>query len=332
MKTMRTSATRWAPVALLTLVVLGFLYQEIAARFDLAMVEAPGRHIDIGDVSLHLYCLGEGEGTVVLEAGATGFAQTWSRVQTDLATSHRVCAYDRAGMGWSSATDLPVDGVASADRLHALLTAAGERPPYVMVGHSLGGMLALTFADRYRDDVAALVFVDSSHPDQLNRFTPEAREAQAGFVKMVGIAPHLARFGILRATNLLGRTARELPEADYRAARMFAASPVHLRTSHRELLAWDATMAHAAAIRNLDALPVLALSATRGMDEMGESFLQLNHAMHAELARLSTNGLHLLVPGADHFSILMNEEHARHTASMVREFLRVHHQAGAASR
>jgi pimeloyl-ACP methyl ester carboxylesterase len=127
---------------------------------------APGKLIDIGGRRLHLLCSGQGAPTIVLEAGASAFAIDWTLVQYELARSTRVCSYDRAGMGWSDSSTAATRATESSD-LHALLRAAAERPPYVMVGASRGGLLVRAFALDYPDDVAGFVFVDPATEDRL---------------------------------------------------------------------------------------------------------------------------------------------------------------------
>lgn len=114
--------------------------------------------VDIGGRRLHLLCSGQGAPTVILEAGASSFAVDWTLVQREVAKSHRVCSYDRAGMGWSD--PLPADAIATetAD-LHAVLTAAKERGPYVLVGASRGGLLIRNYLAQHPADVVGLVFV-----------------------------------------------------------------------------------------------------------------------------------------------------------------------------
>src|SRR5687767_193256 len=127
---------------------------------------APGRLIDVGGHRLHIICSGEGAPTVVFEAGASSFAIDWTLVQRDLARTNRVCSYDRAGMGWSDTADAS-SSATDARGLHALLAAAGERPPYVMVGASRGGLLVRRYLLDYPTDVAGLVFVDPATEDRL---------------------------------------------------------------------------------------------------------------------------------------------------------------------
>jgi pimeloyl-ACP methyl ester carboxylesterase len=117
-----------------------------------------------GDVSLYLDCRGAGSPTVVLESGAGSGAAQWSAIHDQVATLSRTCAYDRAGIGASKARG-PHTLAESAADLRAVLEAAGERRPFVIVGHSLGGAYARVFAAEHRDATAALVLLDSFDPD-----------------------------------------------------------------------------------------------------------------------------------------------------------------------
>ena len=128
---------------------------------------APGRLVDIGRRRLHLTCSGSGAPTVVIEAGASAFAIDWTLVQPAAARARRVCAYDRAGSGWSDPRpDVETPARIVAD-LHALLAAAGERPPYVLVGHSAGGLYVRLYQLDYPTEVVGLVLVDPATEDRL---------------------------------------------------------------------------------------------------------------------------------------------------------------------
>lgn len=136
----------------------------------------PGRLIDLGSHRLHLYCIGTGGPTVVLEAGLGGLSLEWRPVQTALADEYRVCSYDRAGYGWSDPGPAPRTVDRIAVELRTMLERAGESPPYTIVGHSFGGYVAQLFAKRYPREVAGVVLVDSSHPDQYRRFPRDYQE------------------------------------------------------------------------------------------------------------------------------------------------------------
>ena len=135
------------------------------ARHHLAPpYEARGHRVAVDGRSLYLDCRGEGEPTVVLESGSGADSSTWSAVLDPVASTTRTCAYDRAGRGRSDATDQRTLSDAGAE-LRALLAAAGERPPYVLVGHSLGGAFVRVFAAAHRDEAAGVVLVDTFDPD-----------------------------------------------------------------------------------------------------------------------------------------------------------------------
>jgi pimeloyl-ACP methyl ester carboxylesterase len=125
---------------------------------------AKGQRFDIGPRSLYLDCRGEGQPTVVLEAGSGSDSSTWSAVLDALAETTRTCAYDRAGRGRSDPIERHTLSHAAAE-LHALLGAAGEAPPFVIVGHSLGGAFSRVFASENRDEVVGLVMIDTFDPD-----------------------------------------------------------------------------------------------------------------------------------------------------------------------
>ena len=133
---------------------------------------------DVGTLSLHLVCLGEGSPTVVLDAGLGQDAKTWAPVQPDIARFTRVCAYDRAGMGTSSPAARPHTNRQMADELDSLLSAAKIPGPFVLVGHSMGGVNVRLFASKHPENVAAMVLVDSMTGDQAARFWSLIPEAQ----------------------------------------------------------------------------------------------------------------------------------------------------------
>jgi pimeloyl-ACP methyl ester carboxylesterase len=119
---------------------------------------APGRR-------LNLYCVGSGSPTVIFEAGLGIEAGTWGLVQPAVAAHTRACSYERAGLGFSDPADRPGTAANAVDDLHHLLAAAGIKPPYVLVGHSYGGMIVRLYADLYPKDVVGMVLVDTAKED-----------------------------------------------------------------------------------------------------------------------------------------------------------------------
>ncbi len=172
MRRSATGAGRWllTPViAVLALAALGATYENIALVRDQDAFAAPGKLYDVGGHRLHLHCQGRGGPTVVLSNGMGEVSASWARISGPVAETTRVCSYDRAGQGWSESAERPQDGIAAAKDLHTLLAAAGEKGPFVLVGHSTGGTYALTYASRYPDQVAGLVLLDSSSPRPAHR-------------------------------------------------------------------------------------------------------------------------------------------------------------------
>jgi pimeloyl-ACP methyl ester carboxylesterase len=194
-------------VALLAACV-GAAYQDVALSSGDA---APGERFDVGGRALHLDCRGpEGPGpTVVLLNGLGGSSSSWTHVTDPVrATGTRVCTYDRAGQGWSDPAPAPQDAVAAARDLHAVLDRAGERPPYVLAGHSTGGTYALTYQHTYPEQVAGLVLLDSSSPEQATRkpgFTIQLAVAR----RLVSLAPTLTRVVPGLGTPAEARTLRD---------------------------------------------------------------------------------------------------------------------------
>jgi pimeloyl-ACP methyl ester carboxylesterase len=119
--------------------------------------------VDVGGYRLHLNCRGSGGPVIVLLPGSGDFSFDWALVQPEVARSARVCAYDRAGSAWSDPGPTPRTMRQEARELRALLRAASEAPPYVLVGHSLGGLVARTYAAAYPGDVAGMVLVAATH-------------------------------------------------------------------------------------------------------------------------------------------------------------------------
>ena len=166
----------------------------------------PGRLLRRGRAPPHLDCTGTGSPTVVLENGLSEISPLWSAITAQVARTTRVCAYDRAGQGWSDDVAHPQDGVAVAADLHALLARAGEHGPYVLAGHSSGGTLAMTYAARYPAQVAGLVLLDSSSPHQYTD-QPDFAGTYAMMRRLLPVMPALARVGALHLVPASASTA-----------------------------------------------------------------------------------------------------------------------------
>jgi pimeloyl-ACP methyl ester carboxylesterase len=190
-------------LGLLALIVLlalgGASYEAIMAAGDGKRYPPPGQLVDVGGYRLHLHCIGQGSPTVVLDAGLGAFSLDWGAVQPQIAKSTRVCAYDRAGLGWSDPGPTPRSPEQFASELHALLTKGGVEGPYVLVAHSISGKTARLFANRHPDEVAGIVLVDARHEFVDDHRAPERLAAddaeQRQFQNMI---KWMARFGLVR--------------------------------------------------------------------------------------------------------------------------------------
>lgn len=162
----------------LFLLLLGTIYQTSATWLDNHKLSAPGKLYDVGGYRIHAKVTGHGPVTVVMDAGLMNTHLTWVTVEERIAKFAQVVTYDRAGYGWSESGPKPRSSEQIAKELHKLLSAAQVKPPYVLVGHSMGGINVRTFARKYPNEVAGMVLLDSSHEDQINRIPDEASKMQ----------------------------------------------------------------------------------------------------------------------------------------------------------
>ena len=162
---------------LTTLAVTGLVYQAVATRNDRQEFPPPGQLVTVDGYQLHINCTGEGSPTVILDAAGGNASPSWGLVQPEIAQSTRVCAYDRAGMGWSERGLRPRDMNQHVAELRALLAGAGIDAPYVFVGQSYGGRIARVYAKEYPAEVVGMVLIDPGTLDDDPRLPPE-RQAE----------------------------------------------------------------------------------------------------------------------------------------------------------
>jgi pimeloyl-ACP methyl ester carboxylesterase len=271
-----------------------------------------GQLVDVGGYRLHLASQGDGSPTVVMEAAIGETGLLWSLVQPAVAQTTRACVYDRAGYGWSDPSPRPRTAHVMVEELHRLLGTAGIPGPYVLVGHSLGGLLVRLYAARYPQEVAGLVLVDSAHEQQYQRAPTEIRELlpqveEQARHQFEGLKALIAS-GSLDAALL--PIPPGLPEAaadTFRA--LVAASPNHVETLLAEQQAVGAIHAELAAARitSLGEVPLVVLSHGQPMampglgDEVNQANEQLWQELQAELAGLSSRGCLVMAEGSGHY-------------------------------
>jgi pimeloyl-ACP methyl ester carboxylesterase len=233
------------------------------------------------------------------------FSSNWAWVQDELAATTRVVAADRSGLGWSDPAPKPQDAQESARDLHAALQAAGIPGPYVVAGHSYGGLVVRAFADLYPDEVAGMVLVDASHPDQWAHI-PASRDGKlTGYGnRLFGV---LARLGLVRLFHLGSSLYTGLPEKPAAEMQAVLAQPQSWQASGDVLMIWnERTRPQINQARSLGDLPLIVLSVTEQPSIVGDVLTELQ----AELPALSTNSLHRTVEGATHESLVADRQHA----------------------
>ena len=305
---------RWARSALLVAGLTGMaagIQQALTAR-DRRRYPPPGLLVSVDGHPMHLQVRAPDSGgpTVVLEAGMGSFSPNWYWVQEELAPTIRSVAYDRAGLGWSRRSRRQRDAQTIAIELRDALRIAGIAPPYVLAGHSFGGLPVRAFADLYPELTAGLVLVDASHPDQWVRWpTPHADRILEVSQRIFG---WLGWFGVLRALNLARGIAAGLPARQAAELRAAAALPGYAATEAAQIRSWSVSREQVNAAAPLGDLP-LAVLAVSDQPVGGE----LLTALQRELAELTENASIEVVQGASHESLVSNREHARVVANAI---------------
>lgn len=281
----------------------------------------PGRLVDIGGHRLHLHCLGSGP-AVVFDSALGASSISWTYVQPEVARFATACAYDRAGFGWSDRGPLPRTTGRILEELRALLAATGQARPYVMVGHSFGGLTARLYAHRYPEEIAGLVLLDPAYPEDWR----EPSEAHRALIRRGGAlcryGYRAARFGVADAVTVLVRlgaldvarwlarlvSAGSLQRADEDVLAPVTQLPQHLRQVARRM--WtqprffealgsqiEAVCESAAEIpqdQDFGDLPVTVVSGEKNSDA-GQLSRQ------ARLAARSRRGRHVIAAGSGHW-------------------------------
>jgi len=290
---------RLAFVLVLVLLAAGYLYENISEARDRRFNPMPGRRVDVGGFKMHIDCTGEGSPTVILDSGMGDSYDSWRRVQSEIAKSSHVCSYDRAGLGYSDASPRPRTSKVIAEELHALLKSAGVAPPYVMVGHSMGGYDVRLFASLYRNEIAGMVLVDADHPDQENRFPLEVKAEEGSWQREAEFLADTAPFGVPRLLGLCENDpALRAADCNFHSA----------REALWEMKAFPQSAAEAAATGSLGNLPLAVLSHDPGKKPLAElpadivqPANQVWEKMQEELARLSTRGTQSIATNSSHY-------------------------------
>ena len=285
-------------VFLLILVVAGFLYENISEARDRRFNPMQGRLVEVGGRMMHIHCTGDGNPTVILDSGLGDSYLSWRKVQPEIARFTRVCSYDRAGLGFSDPSSQARKSKVIAEELHALLQAASVPPPYVIVGHSLGGYNVRVYASLFGSDIVGMVLVDASHPDQENRFPPELKNMEGSWRREAEFVAYTMPFGVPRLLGLCDNDpTTRAADCNGRASREQLA----------EINAFLERAAETAATGSLGDLPLAVLShdPDRPSSDLPPDLAkQTNEAwekMQVDLAHLSTRGTQTIARNSAHY-------------------------------
>jgi pimeloyl-ACP methyl ester carboxylesterase len=276
----------------------GFLYENITEARDRRFNPMEGKLVDVGGRKMHIDCIGDGTPTVILDSGLGDTYLSWHKVQPQVAKITRVCSYDRAGLGYSDPSPRPRTSKVFAEELHQLLQAAGVAPPYVIVGHSMGGFDVRLYASMYRDEIAGMILVDASHPDQENRFPPELKNMEGSWEREAMFIEYSMPVGLPRLLGLCDDNAvLRAAECNWHTA----------REQRAEMKSFSESAAETATTGPLGDLPLVVLShdpdkpSTDLPPDLAKPMNETWEKMQEELTHLSTRGTQTIAKNSSHY-------------------------------
>jgi pimeloyl-ACP methyl ester carboxylesterase len=283
---------------LLILAAAGFLYENICEARDRRFNPMEGRRVDVKGRKMHIDCTGVGSPTVILDSGLGDSYLSWRKVQPQIAKFTRVCSYDRAGLGYSDPSSEPRTSKVIAEELHALLQAASISPPFVIVGHSMGGYDVRVYTSLYRNEIVGMILVDASHPDQENRFPPELKNMEGSWHREAQFVTATMPFGIPRLLGLCENDpVTRAADCNWHSAREQLA----------EMSAFPESAAETASTGSLSELPLAVLShdPDKPSSDLPPDLAKPTNAawekMQEELAHLSTQGTQTVAKNSAHY-------------------------------
>ena len=285
-------------ILLLMAPAAGWIYQSVMEAREDAEYPPPGKLVDVDGHRMHIFCQGQGSPTVIVEQGVGSQSLAWAPLNERMSAITTICAYDRAGMGYSDPLDQPMPAAEAVRRLHALLERAGITDDIVLVGWSMGGMYSREYYRQFPDKVKGMVLVDSSHEQQLSRMG----DPDVGYVNPLRKEQYLAPFGWIRLRGEIQERFANSPLPPSIRDRLIA---INLK-SHMPrtmVLEGDAFRADLRANRtppSLGNLPLIVLSEGKPNIPFMQEHIQTWFQLQEELTQLSTHGRHIVATQSAH--------------------------------
>ena len=315
---MKTKLFRISSVVILVILILVMVTLTAGAIAKSVLAKqhpAPGQLVDVGGYKLHIHCTGQGSPTVILDAGLGDFSATWGLVQPEVTNAARVCSYDRAGYGWSDPSPRPRTINMMAEELHTLLLNANIQGPYVLVGHSLGGLIVRVYTHNYPDEVVGMVLVDSTHEEQYLRLAtavPKYVDVQKSGVEQANGQYRLFRF--LSSTGMMALIPQSIPNPGFSddvfdQYKSIWATTAFFETILSEGQALEGILAEARAlhITNFGDLPLIVLSAEFSgsnpdfSDAQNQQLGEIQRILQSDLLALSSNSKQIIAEQSSHY-------------------------------
>ena len=290
-------------ILIVTTFTLGqFAIQELQKEYP-----PSGKLVDMGGYNLHLDCKGEGSPTIILEAGLNEFSLTWHYIHQELAKYTRTCAYDRAGLGWSDSSNAQRTSETLVTELHDLLQSADIESPYLLVGHSYGGVLARLYTYHYPSDVVGIVLIDATHEDMFTRMPEVFKSSTEQLIQQFQTLVALSRFGLL-ALSTEQIPVINVPDGVHDDYRAILASPSYFEGAVAETQAFEESLSIMADYdSSLENLPLTIISRGQSeplpfmLDDQIERLEMVWAELQLALLDLSTNSRHIIVENSGHY-------------------------------
>ena len=292
-------------VVLFVVAIAGTIYQTAATEADQRKYPPTGVLVSVDGYKMHISCLGEGSPTILLDHVGGGSSLDWALIQPKLAEHTRICAYDRAGFGWSDYNPAPRTLEQQVHELHGLLEGANEKGPYIYVGHSYGARVARVFAEKYPQDVVGMVLMDPGILYDDPRYSKQILADYQNENKMILLSDRLAPFGLVRLLRpiFMSGPIYDFPTNAQQVNDSFAVTKQFWNSMKDQVDSQPIVFKEEYQVTSLGDIPLLVLiSAERD---------PVTKQANIEMSELSTNGRYQIVDDATHMSLVYRQKDAQ---------------------